>query len=169
MTALIGKLLLFLGCSTLGISRGVQLNQRTICLQNFRRSLEGLTRELTFSLRPLSELLEAAARESKGSVRVFFTACLAAFVQGGQESWAESWRQALEETDLPLKEEDRQMLTEAGDILGRYDAQSQLQGLRGLLSRIEEQISAAREETHRLRRVYVTVGITAGLFCLIVL
>lgn len=169
MTEYLGKLLLLAGCSALGIGHGLQLSKRTACLQAFRRSLEGITRELTFSLRPLSDLLDGAARESEGPVRDFFAACRTAFIAGGGESWADSWRTALRKTPLPLKEEDRRVLGEAGDVLGRYDGESQRQGLWSILSRLEVLIGDARTEARRLTKVYATVGITAGLFCCILL
>ena len=59
MTTLAGKGLLFGGCVALGILTGLGRLRRVACLEEFRRSLSGLARELTFSLRPLPELAEA--------------------------------------------------------------------------------------------------------------
>ena len=53
MTTLAGKGLLFGGCVALGILTGLGRLRRVACLADFRRSLSGLARELTFSLRPL--------------------------------------------------------------------------------------------------------------------
>ena len=49
MTALLGKTLLFAGCTAFGLLRGSRLRQRTACLGEFRRTLAGLARELAFS------------------------------------------------------------------------------------------------------------------------
>ena len=57
MTALLGKPLLFAGCTAFGLLRGSRLRQRTACLGEFRRTLAGLARELAFSLRPVSSVL----------------------------------------------------------------------------------------------------------------
>ena len=48
MTALLGKTLLFAGCTAFGLLRGSRLRQRTACLGEFRRTLAGLARELAF-------------------------------------------------------------------------------------------------------------------------
>ena len=61
MTTLAGKGLLFGGCVALGILTGLGRLRRVACLADFRRSLSGLARELTFSLRPLPELAEDVA------------------------------------------------------------------------------------------------------------
>ena len=169
MTAALGKLLLFLGCTALGLGRGFGLKRRTACLFELRRALEALGRELSFSLRPLGGLLDQAQRESRGEASQLFAACREAFAHSGGESWAESWRTGLETVALPLKEEDRRILSEEGQLVGRYDGEDQRRALAGLLVRLEDQAQEARDEEKRLFRVYTALGVTAGLFCVILL
>lgn len=163
MMAWLGRFFLLAGCTALGLSRGMALKERTACLGEFRRVLSRLVRELTFALRPLPDLL--AGVHARGAVGDFFAACR----EGMEESCSESWQAALEETTLPLREEDRQILREAGEVLGRYDGESQRQALDGLLARLEENLHQAKEEEARLFRVYLALGITAGLFGCILL
>ena len=96
-------------------------------------------------------------------------ACRRCFLASGGESWAESWETVLRETDLPLSDEDRGLLAEFGQVLGRYDGESQQRALQALLDRLGEQVETARQTARRLVRVDVTLGVTAGLFCLILL
>lgn len=169
MTALLGKGCLFIGFAALGFLRGIRLSQRTSCLEEFHRILAALSRELTFSLRSVSDLIATAAAGSKGQTAEFFKTCLHLFEEGGRESWAESWSAALDVVQLPLEQADRRLLREAGDVLGRYDGESQHQAFAGLLCRLEQQREEARQNARRLFRVYVALGVTAGLFCLILL
>lgn len=170
MTAyLLGKLLLLAGCTALGVERSLNLKRRTACLWELRRALEALSRELTFSLRPLGELMDQARRESREEAAVFFALCQDKFRRGGGESWSESWTAALEEAPLPLKEPDKRLLREAGPVLGRYDGEDQRRALSGILTRLETQAEEAQAEERRLFRVYITLGAAAGLFCLILL
>lgn len=169
MTALLGKVLLLTGCTAWGLLAGSRLGERAACLEEFRQALAALSRELSFSLRPLWELMTQAAAGSRGPAAAFFQVCCARFAQGGRESWAESWQQALAEVPLPLTLADRRLLEEAGQVLGRYDGESQRQALAGLLARLEDRREEARREARRLFRVYVVLGITGGLFCLILL
>ena len=74
-----------------------------------------------------------------------FRTCRRRFAEGGQESWAESWTAALEQVALPLEEADLRLLQEAGDVLGRYDGESQRQALEGLLRGLEGQAAEAAE------------------------
>lgn len=169
MTALLGKVLLLTGCTAWGLLAGSRLGERAACLEEFRQALAALSRELSFSLRPLWELMTQAAAGSRGPAAAFFQVCCARFAQGGRESWAESWQQALAEVPLPLTQADRRLLEEAGQVLGRYDGESQRQALAGLLARLEDRREEARREARRLFRVYGVLGITGGLFCLILL
>ncbi|MFR1232294.1 MAG: hypothetical protein ACLSCQ_00955 [Evtepia gabavorous] len=54
-------------------------------------------------------------------------------------------------------------------MLGRYDGESQRQALEGLLRGLEGQAAEAAETARRLCRVYLALGLAAGLFCLILL
>lgn len=126
MTALLGKVLLLTGCTAWGLLAGSRLGERAACLEEFRQALAALSRELSFSLRPLWELMTQAAAGSRGPAAAFFQVCCARFAQGGRESWAESWQQALAEVPLPLTLADRRLLEEgragAGPVRRRESA-----------------------------------------------
>ena len=169
MTTLLGKVLLLTGCAAWGLLAGGRLGERAACLEEFRQALAALVRDLSFSLRPLEELMAQAAAGSRGPAAEFFAACRTLFDQGGRESWAESWRQALDTVPLPLTPADCRLLREAGQVLGRYDGDSQRRALEGLLARLEDQREEARREAKRLFRVYAALGVTGGLFCLILM
>ena len=167
MTTLAGKGLLFGGCVALGILTGLGRLRRVACLADFRRILSSLARELTFSLRPLPELAEDVA--GTGPAGECLRACRRCFLASGGESWAESWETVLREADLPLSDEDRGLLAEFGQVLGRYDGARQQEGLAALLARLEARVGEAHEEERRLFRPYAAVGVAAGLFCAILL
>ena len=168
MTALAGKTLLFLACFWLGLERARRRRLRTACLRSFRQAIADLGREISFSLSPLDELL-AKAEEGSGQTAGFFAACRKHFRETGSESWAESWKCVLEDFDLPVGKPDRAVLERAGDILGRWDGETQQRALSELLSRLDETIFDCAEEEKRLRRVDLALGITAGLFCVLLL
>ena len=56
-----------------------------------------------------------------------------------------------------------------GDVLGRYDGESQRRALEGLGEALDGCLDQSRQEEKRLFRVYVALGVTGGLFCLILL
>ena len=168
MTALLGKTLLFFACSWIGWDRARRRKVRVAWLRSFRRSVADLGRELAFSLAPLDRLMERAAR-GNGPSASFFRSCRECYEQNGGESWAASWRDAVENASLPLRETDLPLLAQAGEILGRWDGETQQKALGDLLSRLDETIFDGAEESERLYRVDLALGITAGLFCILLL
>jgi stage III sporulation protein AB len=168
MTTLLGKLCFLLACTWLGGEKALALRRRRILLEDFCRALGEITREVGFSLRPLAELMEAQGRAHRPS-SPFFAGCCRAFRAGGGESWAESWQTALEEIPLALTPEDKTRLREGGSILGRYDGPRQTAALEALLSRLTQAADEAKEREDRLTKVYLALGVTAGLFCCILL
>ena len=133
------------------------------------RALSALARERGIWLvgGTLPELAEDVA--GPGPAGECLRACRRCFLASGGESWAESWETVLREADLPFSDEDRGLLAEFGQVLGRYDGESQQRALQALLDRLGEQVETARQTARRLVRVDVTLGVTAGLFCLILL
>ena len=168
MTVWLGKGLLFLACLWLGWDRTRRRKQRVACLRAFRQSVADLGRELTFSLAPVDSLLDRMG-EGTGPVPAFFALCRERFRASGGESWAESWRLALTEAGLPVAESDLLLLVRAGEILGRWDGESQQKALSELLARLDETIFDSREEEKRLFRVDLALGAAAGLFCVLLL
>lgn len=168
MTALMGKTLLFFACLWIGWDRARRRKVRIAWLRDFRRALADLGRELTFSLEPLDRLMERAA-QGNGPAAPYFDYSRDCFKTSGGESWAESWKEALEKDPLPLRETDQPLLSQVGEILGRWDGETQEKALADLLSRLDETIFDGAEEAKRLFRVDLTLGITAGLFCVLLL
>ena len=168
MTAMLGKSLLFFACCWLGWDRARRRKVRVVWLRNFRRAVADLGRELAFSLEPLDRLMERAA-QGKGPAASFFKSCREWYERTGGESWAVSWQDAVENLSLPLRETDLALLAQTGEILGRWDGETQRKALGDLLSRLDETIFDGAEESKRLYRVDLTLGITAGLFCVLLL
>lgn len=168
MTVLLGKGLLFLACLWLGWDRSRRRRERTGCLRDFRRTIADLGRELAFSLAPVDDLMERAGKES-GPAAPLFAACRARFCENGGESWAVSWREALDSVCLPVRERDRPLLARAGELLGRWDSENQQRAFSELLARLDETVFDSAEEEKRLFRVDLALGITGGLFCLLLL
>ena len=60
-------------------------------------------------------------------------------------------------------------LEQLGQVLGRYDGDSQRQALAGAVERLEQQRLQAQAQRQRLGRVYGTLGIAAGALLIILL
>ncbi|MEG1999961.1 MAG: stage III sporulation protein AB [Evtepia sp.] len=165
----IGKWILLFCFAAIGVGEAGRLQKRTRCLNEFRMALGTMERELSFSLLPVGALLAKMQAGVSGRVKTFLVNCAENFRLCEEERCGEIWNRTLMESDLPLREDDLLLVGEVGNILGKYDGESQGAALVRIQDKLEELSLAAKEETERMGRVYITVGIVAGLFCMILL
>lgn len=169
MLPILGKVLIFLGISTLGFQHARGLKQRASCLRDFLGALERLERELGFALLPVEVLLQQMKEGSRGAAQQFFHQCETRFRSRGEERLEEIWWEALQETPLPCSEEDKRLVQEIGGIMGRYDGDSQRQAFARIHDRLKMQQEEAAEESARMGKVYSVVGLSLGLILALLL
>lgn len=169
MLKLIGGVLILVGTAWWGLDAVGQLRQRAQVLEGLRGALSYLEEELTFRLTPLPRLLEYLAQERNGAVGAFFQDVLQSLEKDPAGGLRPSWRQAMVRQLDMLQEEERQLLVEVGETLGRYDAKAQRQVLLQAIAHLETLRDQAKEETLRLGRVYTAVGFAGGAALILVL
>lgn len=169
MMRLIGAALLVAGSAALGFGAVGRLDGRVRDLQGLLAGVEALQRELGWRLADLSEALELAAGAAGGRPARFFRLCAGGAAQLEGRSFRQVWQQGLDRCQLRLDRADREPVEQLGAVLGRYDGDSQRQALESAAARLELRRAAAAEDRKRLGRVYGVLGMTAGLFLVILL
>lgn len=169
MLRMLGGLLIMAGALWCGVSAVECLRRRARTLVELRASLVWLAEELTFRLTPLPKLLEHLSRDRQGSVGLFYQETLAGLGRDPEGGLRESWRRAMVLQLDFLKEDERQVLVEVGQTLGRYDAQAQAQVLNQAAGRLETIHAQAVEDARRLGRVYTSLSLAAGAALVLVL
>lgn len=169
MIRLMGAALLAGGAAALGYLAVKHLDGRVRDLQELTAGIETLQRELGWRLAPLPEALSRAAESVKGRAAQFFRLCARGAEHLDGRTFQQIWRDAAEASQMRLERVDIDLLDQLGAVLGRYDGDSQRQALETAGVRLESQWSAAAEQRGRLGRVYGVLGLTAGLFLVILL
>ena len=169
MLRLMGAALLTAGSAALGFGAVRRLDGRVRDLRGLLAGVETLQRELGWRLADLSEGLELAAGEVGGRPARFFRLCAQGAEHLDGRSFQQVWQAGLDECQLRLDREDREPVEQLGAVLGRYDGDSQRQALKGAAARLERRQAQAAEDRKRLGRVYGVLGMTAGLFLVILL
>ena len=80
-----------------------------------------------------------------------------------------SWRDSIQEADISLNQEDKDVLKELGKVLGQTDADSQVSEIEVTENFLDMQIEKAEESRKKNQKIYKTLGILIGLFFVIVL
>lgn len=166
---LLGAILLMGGATALGLSATARLERRVETVRALLGALERMTRELSFRLTPIPEMLRELSQSVKGSAGAFFFRCYTGLDELGEESLCAIWEKAMEATPMDLRKEEEQVLRDVGQVLGRYDEDAQIQALALAGARMTEGLKRAEEERSRLGRVYTALGVTAGAFLTLLL
>ena len=112
--------------------------------------------------------MAALARRCSQPAAGFFQRCAEGCARLDQVPFGESWRQAVDELEL-LSPDGRAALLPLGEVLGRYEADSQRQALEHARQALEREEQRAQEERRRLGRVYQALGLSGGAFLVILL
>ena len=169
MIRLVGAALLTGGATALGFGAVRHLDRRVQDLNQMSAGLAVIQREMAWRITPLPELLTRAAGETKGSVSDFFRLCSVGARHLNGRPFCRIWQQGLEAAELRIEPADREAVEQLGGILGRYDGESQQRALEQARARLEEQRKQAVDQRSRMGKVYGTLGMTAGVFLMILL
>ena len=164
MLSLLGAALVTAGTGAIGFGAAAQLGRRVSELRAMVTALE-----LPFRLTPIPELLDELSRRTPLPARPLFARCLGGLDRLGEESLGQIWTAAVEESLPDLRGEDRAILAELGQVLGRFDGDGQGQAVGQARLRLSHQLEGAERERDSHGRLYGALGVTAGAFFVILL
>ena len=170
MLKLLGTLLLTAGATGLGLCAAGQLGDRVKSLYSIVGGLEIMERELSFRRTAMPELMERTARQASEPARYLFARCREHLEELGERTFGQIWSRAVEaESELLFTQEERMLLEELGEVLGRYDADGQIAALKRTEETLRACLERAREDRRRLGRVYTALGVGSGAMLAILL
>lgn len=163
MVKILGAAMVMVGAVGLAW-RGVErLKERAETLRSLQGAFSYLEEELAFRFTPLPALFAHLGETRGGAVGEFFAGVWREMERPQalplRQSWAAASRRALP----MLREEERQVVDELGEVLGQYDAQTQARALRLAGERMAGLYLSAQEERQRLGKVYLALGAAGGL------
>lgn len=164
----IGAVLVAGGGFWLGLGRARWHQSRVRVLQALIFALGQMERELREASPPMAELLAVAAK-CAGPLEGCFAACLTGLSALEERPFAQLWEEAFRSAGLPLNGEELDQLAALGQVLGRYDQESQRNALQGTADLLRRDLTEAREEERRLGRLDCVLGGAAGLLAVILL
>jgi stage III sporulation protein AB len=164
----VGAILIVASCSGCGfaIAAGKRTEERL--LYQLDGALRFLEAELEFRLTPLPELCRMAAGETKGILRSVFLNLYRELIWQKQPDAGSCMYAAIQRSaEMPARV--RRLLVMLGNTLGRYDLSGQLQGIRSVRKRCEENLENVRKNREERLRSYQTLGVCAGAALAIIL
>lgn len=124
--------------------------------------------QLAFTMAEPAEILREIEQKKTVKDLTFLPVCLS-FHQSGM-AFPAAWRESLKDPALDvLTEEERQILSDIGDVLGSTGLQGQLDQLHLLQIRLKNQLDAASQHYATSGKLYRSLGLMGGVLLVILL
>ncbi len=170
MIRIIGALLLVGGATVIGFGASWELSVRARVLGSFLSALDLMLSEIGSCLTPICELMEKLSKEAVSPLDSFFKACGEEKHEKPDVSFSIIWRKNLNHAEyLKLKTNEREVLSELGAVLGRYDADKQISAISHLQRRVQSLWQSAENDRKSLGKLYAKLGLICGVSVVIVL
>jgi len=79
------------------------------------------------------------------------------------------WENCIQDADISIKQEDKDILKKLGKLLGQTDIEGQISEIEVIENFLDMQIENAEDERKKNQKMYKTLGIVAGLVFVIIL
>lgn len=163
-----GGILVVGGTAWVGFRAAAELRMRVRALRDMAQMLRLLEQELELHPQPMSRLMDTLIPRCHGPARLLAEDCRQALDRLGEAEFSLSWRQSVQRC-VELGEEGRRCLLPLGDTLGRYDSGEQCRTLAVVRQRLELLADREEAECRRQGRVYQVLGLSGGMFLMILL
>ena len=167
---LAGIVLVVLSAGSVGFRIALALKKRCRLLRQLIAALQLMKNEIAVCATPLPQAFALMAVAVDGPLEQLFSAVAREMDRNRFLTPLMAVRQALQEIpELPEGDAAQQTLLELAARLGRYDIESQLQGIDLALLRLTEELHKAEQERGTRSKTYQTLGICTGLAVAILL
>lgn len=155
------------GTSTIiGINISKKYSTRVKELKEFRVALNIFEEKIKFTYEPIPEVFEEISEKLVKNVgQVFKTAS----ENMKFESAGEAWEDAINEAEVKINKEDKEVLKGLAKMLGKTDLDGQVNEIRLTEKFLETKIKDAEIEKSKNEKLFKTLGATVGLAIVIVL
>ncbi|MCI8422083.1 MAG: stage III sporulation protein AB [Lawsonibacter sp.] len=168
MLRLLGAVFVSAAAAWTGFQAAAALRERARALEDMSAGLALLEQELELGGLPLPQLMASLEGRCAGPARALFQGCVQGLEALDQESFSQLWRR-LTASQTELGREGQDCLAPLGEVLGRCGGSRQCQTLRAVRARLDACAARNREEFRRQGRVYRALGLSGGVFLVLLL
>ena len=168
ITKTIILMLIFLGSTSIGYIISKKYSNRVIELKEFRNAINILENKIKFTYEPIGEIFKEISKNINTDISNVF---MKASNYLENSTTKEAWKKAIEEEKdyLSINDEDRNIIENLGNMLGKTDVDGQISEIKLTSKFIETQIEKAEEEKKKNQKLYRTLGTVIGLAIVIIL
>ena len=150
----------------IGILISKMYENRVKELRQFKNILNIIKTKIKFTYEPLTEIFNQISQEKSSKIEEIFENMT---YKLELENVKYSWMDAIQEADISITQEDKDILKVLGIVLGQTDADSQVNEIELTESFLNMQIEKAEEARKKNQKMYKTLGVVVGLVFVIIL
>ena len=150
----------------IGILISKMYENRVKELRQFKNILNIIKTKIKFTYEPLADIFKQISQEKSSKIEEIFENMT---YKLAFENVKYSWMDAIQEADISITQEDKDILKELGKVLGQTDADSQVNEIEVTESFLNMQIEKAEEARKKNQKMYKTLGVVVGLVFVIIL
>lgn len=159
-------LIIFSLSTIIGITISKMYENRVKELREFKSILNIIKTKIKFTYEPLAEIFKQIAKDSTTNIEKIFGKMVN---QIQYRQVREAWENCIQEADISIKQEDKDILKKLGQLLGQTDVEGQVSEIEVTQNFLDMQIKKAEEEKNKNQKMYKTLGIVIGLVFVIIL
>jgi len=160
-------LIAIFGLSTaIGMAVSKTYENRVVELKEFKNMLNAIKTKIKFTYEPLAEIFKQLANKNDTNIERIFGQ------MANQITYyptREVWENCIQDADISINQEDKDILKKLGKLLGQTDVEGKVSEIEVVESFLNIQIDKAEEEKKKNQKMYKTLGVTIGLIFVIVL
>jgi len=168
MHRIVGAAIILSATNWIGWSENQKHKTRLVLTKEFIGALEKMQREMSFSLRPLPEVLLSLSKETRYPVSAFFENS-ARYAVSPERSFAQHWSDELIKLENAMDAPSLAVLEQVGRGIGKYDEKGELSLLSSAIAQLRKYAERAEAEIREKNRLRQTIGVTAGMFLILIL
>lgn len=146
------------------ISKSYQ--NRVIELKEFKNILNIMKTKIKFTYEPLAEIFKEISKDNSTNVENIFRKMSE---QISSHQVKSVWENCIQEADISIKQEDKDILKKLGKLLGQTDVDGQISEIEVIETFLDMQIEKAEEDKAKNQKLYKTLGVVTGMVFVIIL
>ena len=159
-------ILIFSLSSAIGIMIAKVYENRVKELKEFKNVLNIMKTKMKFTYEPLEEIFKEISSNNSTKIEKIFGKMSNQILYGQVKN---VWEDCIQEADISINQEDKDVLKKLGKLLGQTDVEGQVSEIDVTQSFLDVQIEKAEEEKKKNKKMYKTLGIVVGLVFVIIL
>lgn len=165
----LGFILVTISSAICGLCYCAQKSERLDDLNSFCLMFELMQGEITNRLSPIPELSHSISSRASGKARSFLNTLSLNLSLLGEKNFETIWCESYKACGTQLNSSETESVLALGKIIGRYDAQTQCEGIHNTIALLRSSLEKERSELPQIKKLSVSVSMSLGAFLAILL